>query len=196
MTHPEALAAPVATAGMSEITRRLVLHWGEMGSRWGVNRTVAQIHALLYVSGRPMHAEELVHELGVARSNVSNSLRELQGWKLVRTVHLMGDRREYFECQGDVWELFRTIVSERRAREFDPTLAVLEELMGDPAMAREATIVRQRVGAMLSFMHTLSHWTEEMLRLEPTMLMRLLKTGARIQRFLRGSKEGGDGHGD
>src|SRR6266481_5150843 len=114
-----------STLRLSAVARRFVLHWGEMGSRWGVNRTVSQIHALLYLAGRPMHAEEIGQALGVARSNVSNSLKELQNWNLVRIVHLLGDRRDHFETSSDVWELFRTVVRERKAREFDPTVSVL-----------------------------------------------------------------------
>ena len=104
-----------------------MLHWGEMGSRWGVNRTVAQIHALLYLAGRPLHAEEIAATLRVARSNVSTSLRELLHWNLVRVVHRMGDRRDHFETARDPWDLLRTIVRERKAREFDPTIGVLRE---------------------------------------------------------------------
>src|ERR1700760_1873621 len=104
---------------LSPLALRFVLHWGEMGTRWGVNRTVAQIHALLFFLGRPVNAEDIARALDVARSNVSNSLRELQNWKLVRVVHRMNDRRDYFETSHDVWDLFRTIVAERKAREFD-----------------------------------------------------------------------------
>ena len=118
---------------LSPTLSTFVLHWGEMGTRWGVNRTVAQIHALLYITGRPMHAEEIVDTLGVARSNVSNSLRELQSWNLVRLVHLPGDRRDHFETSTDVWELLRTIVRERQRREIAPTIEVLRELLADPA---------------------------------------------------------------
>jgi DNA-binding transcriptional regulator GbsR (MarR family) len=116
---------------------RFVLHWGEMGARWGVNRTVAQIHALLYIAGRPMHADEIVETLEVARSNVSNSLRELQGWSLVRLVHLSGDRRDHYETSTHVWELMRTIAKERQKREIAPTIAVLRQLLSDAAMRQE-----------------------------------------------------------
>ncbi|MFM9899910.1 MAG: GbsR/MarR family transcriptional regulator, partial [Polaromonas sp.] len=117
---------------LSDINRRFVLHWGEMGSAWGVNRTVAQIHALLFVHGRPLHAEELADTLNVARSNISTSLKELQSWKLIHVTHTMGDRRDYFETSASVWELFRTVVRERKQREFDPTTALLRELVASP----------------------------------------------------------------
>ena len=172
---------------MPAVTERFVLHWGEMGSRWGVNRTVAQIHGLLFVSGRPMHADEIVEALGVARSNVSTSLRELQNWNLVRMVHLLGDRRDHFETHGDVWELFRTVVRERKAREFEPTIAALRECLQHPDLGRESAISRQRIGETLALMETLSTWGDEMLRLSPETLMKIMKLGARIQNLLRGS---------
>ncbi len=116
---------------LTDTARRFVLHWGEMGSAWGVNRTVAQIHALLYFHGRPLNAEELAETLSVARSNVSTSLKELQSWNLIRVTHVLGDRRDYFETTADVWELLRTIVRERKHREFDPTVRMLAELVAD-----------------------------------------------------------------
>ena len=111
--------------------RRFVLHWGEMGTRWGINRTVAQVHALLFVSERPLHAEEIRDTLSVARSNVSVALRELLAWGLVRVAHVLGDRRDYFEATADVWEMFRSILEGRRRREVDPTLAVLQECVAE-----------------------------------------------------------------
>ena len=112
--------ANAAATAMTPVQERFVLHWGEMGARWGINRTVAQIHALLFLSARPLQAEEIAATLGVARSNVSTSLRELQGWGIVRIIHIMGDRRDHFESMKDVWEMFRIIVDERKKREADP----------------------------------------------------------------------------
>ncbi|HEU0305482.1 MAG TPA: MarR family transcriptional regulator [Lysobacter sp.] len=173
------------TDPLSPISRRFVLHWGEMGSRWGVNRTVAQIHALLFLSGRPMHAEEIADILVVARSNVSTSLRELVNLNLVRMAHLLGDRRDHFETSKDVWELFRTVVRERKAREFDPTIGVLKECVADPSFAREPADARTRIKETLALMSALSAWGEEMLRLEPATLMKVMKLGSRIQKLLR-----------
>src|SRR5258707_383467 len=102
---------------LTPIAQRFILHWGEMGARWGINRTVAQIHALLFLSPQPLTAEEIADTLSVARSNVSNSLKELQGWGIVRITHVMGDRRDHFESMKDVWEMFRTITDERKKRE-------------------------------------------------------------------------------
>ena len=170
------------------VTERFVLHWGEMGSRWGVNRTMSQIHALLFVTGRPVHADEICELLGVARSNVSTSLRELQSWGLVRIVHLMGDRRDHFETSGDVWELLRVIVRGRKTREFEPTLLALRECLQHPEIGRESALTRQRVSETLVLMETLSAWTDEMLRLPPETLVKIMKLGARIQGLLRGAK--------
>src|SRR5271169_4724266 len=112
---------------LTPVAQKFILHWGEMGARWGINRTVAQIHALLYLSPQPLHAEEIALTLSVARSNVSSSLRELQGWGIVRVTHQLGDRRDHFETFKDVWEIFRTVAEERKRREIDPTLRVLGE---------------------------------------------------------------------
>ena len=179
--------APYVVDPLSPLSRRFVMHWGEMGSRWGVNRTVAQIHALLFLGGRPMHADEIADTLQVARSNVSNSLRELMNLKLVRIVHQLGDRRDHFETSRDVWELFRTVVRERKAREFDPTTAMLAELAADPAFAGEDEGARTRIRETLALMQSLSGCGEEMLRLEPATLTKVMKLGSRIQKLLRES---------
>jgi DNA-binding transcriptional regulator GbsR (MarR family) len=168
--------------------RRFVMHWGEMGWRWGVNRTVAQLHALLFLMGRPMHAEEIAEILQVARSNVSNSLRELENWKLVRVVHLAGDRRDHYETAQDPWELMRTIVRERKAREFDPTVAVLRECIADPAFAQQDAAAQKRIRETLDLMQALSAWTDEMLSLETPALARLAKLGAKVQGLVRRKK--------
>ncbi len=143
-------AAPSEGPRLPAVTERFVLHWGEMGSRWGVNRTMSQIHALLFVTGRPMHADEICEQLGVARSNASTSLRELQSWGLVRIVHLLGDRRDHFETSGDVWELMRIIVRGRKSREFEPTVLALRECLAHPEIGRESAVTRQRVGQALA----------------------------------------------
>src|SRR6478609_6498484 len=142
---------------LSAIQERFVVTWGEMGARWGINRTVAQIHALLFLSAKPLHAEEIAATLGVARSNVSTSLRELQGWGIVRVTHLLGDRRDHFESMKDVWEMFRIIVDERRKREADPTLAMLREAVADTRKAGAAdAYTRERLGDMLQFFELMS----------------------------------------
>jgi DNA-binding transcriptional regulator GbsR (MarR family) len=116
---------------LSPVQQKFILHWGEMGTRWGINRTVAQIHALLYLSPKPLNAEEIAETLAVARSNVSTSLKELQGWRIVKLVHVLGDKRDHFESMKDVWEMFRVVLDERKRREIDPTLAVLRECIAE-----------------------------------------------------------------
>jgi DNA-binding transcriptional regulator GbsR (MarR family) len=167
---------------------RFVMHWGEMGARWGVNRTVAQIHALLYLSDQPLPADDIVEELGVARSNVSTSLKELMSWRLVQVVHLKGDRRDHFETSKDVWELFRLIVEGRKQREIDPTLAVLGKLLEEPDLKKESAATRARIEETQQFLRVLTTWTDEMLRLEPSTLTKVMKLGSRIRNLLRGEK--------
>ena len=173
---------------LTPISRRFILHWGEMGSRWGVNRTVAQIHALLYLTGRPLNAEEIAEILAVARSNVSNSLRELVNYRLISVTHRLGDRRDHYETSHDVWELFRTVVRERKRREFDPTIRMLEDSIANPAFKNEDAGARARIRETLGLMTALSSWGEEMLRLEPATMMKIMKLGGRIQKLLRDGK--------
>src|SRR5437660_3480850 len=135
---------------LAAVQEKLILHWGEMGTRWGINRTVAQIHALLYLSAEPLHAEEIARLLSVARSNVSTSLRELQGWGIVRIAHVLGDRRDHFESVKDVWEIFRIVAEERKRREIDPTLRVLQECVADIKKAGTGSAyTRERLEEML-----------------------------------------------
>jgi len=170
---------------LTDISRRFVVHWGEMGTAWGVNRSVAQIHALLFFHGKPLHAEEISDTLGVARSNVSNSLKELLNWNLIRTTHVLGDRRDYFDTSTDVWELFRTVVRERKEREYDPTVRLLRELVAHPDFNAEAPDAQDRVSETLALMQSLGSWADEMLRLSPTTLNKVLRLGATIQKFVR-----------
>jgi len=171
---------------LTDIQRKFVLHWGEMGSMWGVNRTVSQIHALLFVHGKPIHAEELSDTLGVSRSNVSNSLKELQAWNLVRVTHMLGDRRDYFETSVDVWELFRTVVRERKEREFDPTIRMLREIVASPDFQKESADAQDRIRSTMDLMAKLATWADEMLRLSPGTLDKVLTLGASVQKFVRG----------
>jgi DNA-binding transcriptional regulator GbsR (MarR family) len=173
---------------LSPTKERFVMHWGEMGARWGVNRTVAQIHALLYLSEQPLPAEEIAEELGVARSNVSTSLKELMSWRLVQVVHLKGDRRDHFESSKDVWELFRLIVEGRKQREIDPTLAALGKMLEDPDLKKESAATRARIEDTQQFLKVLTTWTDEMLQLEVSTLTKVMKLGSRIRNFVRGEK--------
>jgi DNA-binding transcriptional regulator GbsR (MarR family) len=170
------------TGALGDLGARFVLHWGEMATRWGVSRTVAQIHALLFLRGRPMHAEEVAAVLQVARSNVSTSLRELQNWDLVKVVHLAGDRRDHFETPLDPWELMRILVRERKEREFDPTAAFLRASVESRAFARESPETQKRLRDTLALMESLSAWTAEMLAVETPNLRRLLRLGSKLLR--------------
>src|SRR5687768_16862175 len=167
------------------VEQKFVLHWGEMGTRWGVNRTVAQIHALLYIAPRPLHAEEIAATLGVARSNVSTSLRELQGWGIVRVVHVLRDRRDHFESMHDVWTMFQIVLDERKRREIDPTVALLRECLAeaDKAGPSEAN-TGERLRELLNFFETMSTWYEQIRRLPSGAVTRFVKMGGRVRRML------------
>jgi len=167
--------------------QKYILHWGEMGTRWGVNRTVAQIHALLFLSNRPLPAEDIAETLNVARSNVSNSLKELQSWGLVRIVHQAGDRRDHFVALQDVWEIFRVIVEERKKREIDPTLTVLRqcalEAESDPALEPASKVKMEQV---LDFLEMLTATYGDYQHLPPATMQRFLKMGGKVARLLGG----------
>jgi DNA-binding transcriptional regulator GbsR (MarR family) len=170
---------------LTPVQEKFVLHWGEMGTRWGINRTVAQIHALLFLSAVPLHAEAIAATLGVARSNVSTSVRELQGWGIVRVVHILGDRRDHFESLKDVWEMFRIIVDERRKREADPTLAMLRDAVAEtkkPAAADAYT--RERLSDMLHFFELMTNWCEQTRKLPTPAVIRMVKMGNKLARML------------
>jgi len=175
---------------LSPTEQKFVLHWGEMGTRWGVNRTVAQIHALLYLSERPLTADDIVETLGVARSNVSNSLKELQSWKLVRVTHVLGDRRDHFQALQDVWEIFRVILEERKRREIDPTLSVLREcaIEGEEDKDLDAATLA-RMQTVLEFLEMLSTTFQDYQHLPPQTLQRMLAMGGKLARFLPAGKE-------
>ena len=168
--------------------KAFILHWGEMGTHWGVNRSVAQIHALLYLSERPLHAEEIVEQLGLARSNVSTGVKELQGYGIVRRVHVESDRRDHFVAETDLWELLMRITAERKRREIDPTLQLLAELSqrlaGDQSAPPQ---VRERITRMHEFISTLGDWYEQVRRLPKPTLITLMKLGSKVARLIPGS---------
>lgn len=169
--------------------RAFILHWGEMGSQWGVNRSVSQIHALLYLSDRPLHAEEISDTLGLARSNVSTGLKELQSYGIVKRTHVAGDRRDHFLAESDLWELLMRIVTERKRREIDPTVALLGELAEKlEGRADVPAHVRERIGRMQEFIGTLAGWYEDVRRLPKPTLVTLMKLGGKVARFIPGGK--------
>ena len=170
---------------LTPVQEKFILHWGEMGTRWGINRTVAQIHALLFLSPVPLHAEAIAGTLGVARSNVSTSLRELQGWGIVRVTHIMGDRRDHFESMKDVWEMFRIIVDERKKREADPTLATLREAVAETRKPGAAdAYTRERLADMLQFFELMTTWCEQTRKLPTPAIIRMVKMGNKLARIL------------
>jgi DNA-binding transcriptional regulator GbsR (MarR family) len=170
---------------LSPAVERYVLHWGEMGTRWGTNRTVAQIHALLYLSPEPLTADQIVEALSVARSNVSTSIRELQSYGMVRMTHVLGDRRDYFESISDVWDLFRVIIDQRKQRELNPTLTMLRSVADE--VDREADtdpVTKERIRNMLDFVETTSDWYEQIHEIPTSTLKKLMKLGRGITRLV------------
>jgi len=170
---------------ISDVQRRFILHWGEMGAQWGVNRTVAQVHALLYLWPDPLDAEQIAQALSVARSNVSTSLRELQGWGLVRVVHVLGDRRDHFETLKDVWKMFEIVVAERKRREVDPTIAMLRELSADTSADSHT---KARLRGMLEFFDTMTACYSDFERMPSGSLAAFAKLRGKIKLLLGGKK--------
>ena len=172
---------------LTPAAQKFILHWGEMGAKWGINRTVAQIHALLYLSAKPLNAEEIIEALGVARSNVSTSLKELQGWGIVKLVHVLGDKRDHFESMKDVWEMFRIIVDERKKREADPVLNMLREAVSDAKKPGAAdAYTRDRLADMLQFFELMTAWTEQTRRLPTPAVIRMVKMGDKVAKMIGG----------
>ncbi|MBJ7262396.1 MAG: GbsR/MarR family transcriptional regulator [Burkholderiaceae bacterium] len=165
-------------------TEKFVLHFGEMGSRWGVNRTVGQIYALLFLSLRPLHADDIADALGLARSSVSMGLKELQSWRLVKMSHQVGDRRDYFESPKDVWEIFRILMEEKRKREIDPTLTLLRDNLLEPRKNDHDVYAQQRMTEMLELIELCTAWFDEVQHLPPETLRNLMKMGAHVQKVL------------
>jgi len=175
-------------SALTPVQRQFILHWGEMGARWGINRTVAQVHALLHLSPRPVSADTIASALGVARSNVSTSLRELQGWGIVRAVHVLGDRRVHFESTRNVWELFRTIVDQRKRREIDPTLETLRKALDQLDGARSGDrYTRERLQELLEFFETMTELYDELRHLPITALRSVARMRGKVKKLL-GSK--------
>ena len=164
---------------------RYILHWGEMGARWGVNRSIAQIHALLFLSPRPLTAEEIADTLTIARSNVSTSLKELQSLNLISVAHIMGDRRDHFEAETDVWQIAFRVIEARKRREIDPTLSTLRQCLIDArSEGGDDPLVVERIESMVDFVQAGNAWYEEVRRLPQAILVKLLKLGAKVARLI------------
>lgn len=175
---------------LTPVAQKFILHWGEMGAKWGINRTVAQVHALLFLSPKPIPADEIAETLAVARSNVSTSLRELEGWGIVRVVHVLGDRRDHFETFKDVWEIFRTVAEERKRREIDPTLRVLNECVTElKNNAQSDAYTRERLESMLEFLTIMTGLFDEVLRMPSSTLKSVGKLRGKVITILGADKK-------
>ena len=171
---------------LSPVAQEFILHWGEMGTRWGINRTVAQIHALLFLSPKPLSADQIASVLGIARSNASNSLRELQYWGIVRVVHLAGDRRDHFESMKDVFAMFRVIARERKKREIDPTMRILQQCIAESAKQKSADkYSRDRLTDLLNFFELAETAYAQVEKLPTSALLKLAKMGRKALKTLR-----------
>jgi DNA-binding transcriptional regulator GbsR (MarR family) len=170
---------------LSPVQQKFILHWGEMGTKWGINRTVAQAHALLFISPKPLNADQIVEALGVARSNVSTTLKELQGWGIVKVTHVLGDRRDHFESMKDVWEMFRVVLDERKKREIDPTLVILRDCVAE-AEKDTATdeYTEQRLRDLAAFFETTTAWYGQIRSWPMSALTRFVKLGDKVRKLL------------
>jgi len=170
---------------ITPLMEKYILHWGEMGTRWGVNRTVSQIHALLYLSPVPMHAEQIASLLSVARSNVSTSLKELQSWDLIQVSNVLGDRRDHFMVNGATWEMLLTIIEGRKKREIDPILTMLRQCeleMEEDSNTPDS--VKEQIRKMSAFVSTLTEWYEQVSALPKSTLVTLMNMGAKVAKFV------------
>ncbi|MBK9656415.1 MAG: GbsR/MarR family transcriptional regulator [Rhodanobacteraceae bacterium] len=166
------------------LSQAFVLHFGEMGSRWGINRTVGQIYAALYVSREALTADDLVDRLGVSRSNVSMGLKELQSWRLARLEHRPGDRREFFSAPEDVWQIFKTLAEERQRREVDPTLSMLRDALLETAASPEDAYAQERMRRMHELIEQITDWFAEIRKLSPETLQSLMSLGGKVVKLL------------
>jgi len=169
---------------LTPLVQSFVSHFGEMGSRWGINRTVGQMYALIFVSPEPLHADAIAEALGFSRSNVSMGLKELQAWRLVKMRHLPGDRREYFEAPQDAWEVFKTLAEERRRREIEPTLSMLRNALLETPNNEADAIAQARMKGMHELIELLTRWFDDVQRLDPRTLSQLMTMGSKVGRLL------------
>ncbi|MBX9900407.1 MAG: GbsR/MarR family transcriptional regulator [Burkholderiaceae bacterium] len=169
---------------LSPLSQRFILHFGEMGSRWGINRTVGQMYALLYVLGKPLNADEIAELLAFSRSNVSMGLKELQAWRLVKLMHKPGDRRDYFEPPKDIWEIFKALLEERRRREIEPTLSMLRDALLESPASEEDRLAQERMREMYQLIELSSSWFDDVQRLSPETLASLMKMGSGVGKLL------------
>ncbi|MFC5473827.1 GbsR/MarR family transcriptional regulator [Paraherbaspirillum soli] len=185
-TDPSSSAAnsSITLSPLTPLTQRFISHFGEMGSRWGINRTVGQIYALLYVLGQPLNADQIAEYLSFSRSNVSMGLKELQSWRLVKLLHQPGDRREYFEPPKDIWDIFKTLLEERRRREIEPTLSMLRDALLENPTTDGDKQAQQRMREMYNLIELSSSWFDDVQRLSPETLSSLMKMGSKVKKLL------------
>ncbi|MES2351876.1 MAG: GbsR/MarR family transcriptional regulator [Pseudomonadota bacterium] len=169
---------------LTPLAQKFILHFGEMGSRWGINRTVGQIYALLYVSARPLNADEIAESLSFSRSNVSMGLKELQSWRLVKLLHQPNDRREYFEPPKDIWDIFKALLEERRRREVEPTLSMLRDALLETPSTEADRVAQERMREMYNLIELSSSWFDDVQRLSPETLASLMKMGSTVKKLL------------
>jgi len=169
---------------LTPLAQKFILHFGEMGSRWGINRTVGQIYALLYVLSKPLNADEIAEHLNFSRSNVSMGLKELQSWRLVKLLHQPGDRREYFEPPKDIWDIFKALLEEKRRREIEPTLSMLRDALLETPTSDIDQVAQQRMREMYDLIELSSSWFNDVQRLSPETLASLMKMGATVGKLL------------
>ena len=176
---------------LQEIKERFILHWGEMGTRWGINRTMAQVQALLFISEQPLSADEIMQELQISRGNVSMSLRELMNWGIVSKMHVKGERKEFFTTEKDVWELFKVILRERKKREIDPTLEVLHDLLSTlPTLThKDKDYVQAQLTSLLEFVETGTNLYEYTSNLNPINLMKLSRETLQLAQKVGGKEK-------
>ena len=183
-------------------TQTFIMHFGEMGSRWGMNRTVSQIYALLMVSQEPLNADQIVEALGISRSNVSMGLKELQSWNLLRQHNVPGDRKDYYGTPDDIWEVTRTLIEERRKREIDPTLSMLRNLLMKPPVDDAEEYAHQQFAEIHDMIELVTGWSNDMQRLSSDSLAQLMKLGAGVSKVLdikdklKGKRSGTAGDND
>ncbi len=171
---------------LNQTTEAFIVHWGEMGATWGVNRSVAQIHALLYLSQEPLHAEQISVLLGMARSNVSTSIKELLNWRLIDRTHVFGDRRDHYTGIKDNWDIVLRIAQGRKRREIDPTLHMLKNVASAPDYGQDtSTEQRKQISELIGFMETTTKWFDDIITIPQPKLVRLMKMGAKITKFIK-----------
>jgi len=172
------------TKNLTPMIQSCVLHFGEMGSRWGINRTVGQMYALIVLNKEPLCADDIAEALGFSRSNVSMGIKELLSWELIKLQHLPGERREFYSAPGDVWDIAKTLMEQRRKREIDPTLTTLRNLLLETPANSEEEFAQQRMRDMHELIEMLTLWTTEIQRLDSTRLVKLSKLGSNIGKVL------------